>query len=246
MEAAYRFGHSMVRANYDFNLNFGRNEDGSENPGSPRATFEELFQFTGSGGFAGGLNTLPFNWIIQWDRFTDHNSSFPERFARKIDTEIAFPLSVMRNEGNGLADMMKTIMKNLAQRNLLRGYLLRMPTGQCVADAMGIDQLRKSELTQGKAATAFALEDHDFIEKTPLWYYILKESEVREDGNSLGEVGSRLVAETIIGLMQVDPRTYLNQDEGEWKPEDGMVLPDGRPIDSIMNFFRFAGVAPLD
>lgn len=257
--AAYRFGHTMVRANYDFNLNFGRNEDGTEKEvttltSKNRATFEELFAFTAGGGFKPpdfddtfeGSDSLPFNWIIQWDRFTDHKSPFPERFARKIDTEIAFPLSDMLNEGNGLSkDTMKKIMKNLAQRNLLRGYLFRMPTGQCLADAMGVKRLSEPELTQGKVATKTELKKHGFIERTPLWYYILKESEVREKGESLGEVGSRIVAETIIGLIKVDSGSFMNQGKTRWQPEDGVKLPDGRPIKSIMDFFRFAGVAPM-
>ena len=42
--AAYRFGHSMVRAAYDHNRNFGR-------PGNviSNASFNLLFLFTGSG-----------------------------------------------------------------------------------------------------------------------------------------------------------------------------------------------------
>ena len=41
--AAFRFGHSMVRAEYDWNRNFGRPAGG----GNRRATFRELFSFTG-------------------------------------------------------------------------------------------------------------------------------------------------------------------------------------------------------
>ena len=43
--AAFRFGHSMVRGEYDFNANFGR-------PGlaGPSATFFLIFAFTGKGG----------------------------------------------------------------------------------------------------------------------------------------------------------------------------------------------------
>ncbi|WP_244514738.1 peroxidase family protein [Ensifer sp. LCM 4579] len=46
--AAYRFGHSMVRAIYDYNKNFGR-------PGGilPNASLDLLFRFTGGGGGAG-------------------------------------------------------------------------------------------------------------------------------------------------------------------------------------------------
>ena len=46
--AAYRFGHSMVRAAYDHNENFGRKIDGTDEDPPNRATFEQLFQFTGN------------------------------------------------------------------------------------------------------------------------------------------------------------------------------------------------------
>ena len=36
-----------------------------------------------------------------------------------------------------------------------------------------------------------------FDTKTPLWFYILKEAEVKQGGQRLGEVGSRLVVEDV-------------------------------------------------
>ena len=67
--AAYRFGHSMVRANYDFNLNF------------PDATLGQLFTFTALSGQLGGdgapeFDTLPEIWIIQWENFVDAGGQF--------------------------------------------------------------------------------------------------------------------------------------------------------------------------
>jgi hypothetical protein len=74
----------------------------------------------------------------------------------------------------------------------------------------------------------------------PLWFYILRESEVRNAGNTLGPVGSRIVAETIIGQIRNDPRSYLNQPA--WTPAAGVRLPDGSSITSIEAFVRFAWV----
>ncbi|MGH9897154.1 MAG: peroxidase family protein, partial [bacterium] len=93
--AAYRFGHTMVRAAYDHNRNIGR-------PGNviSSASFNLLFRFTGSGQppFGGNTDVLPFNWIIEWDRFVDKGSLFPDHFARKIDTRLAPPLRDMVNQ----------------------------------------------------------------------------------------------------------------------------------------------------
>ena len=46
----------------------------------------------------------------------------------------------------------------------------------------------------------------------PLWYYILKESEVRAGGRHLGETGGRIVAEVFLGLLEKDPSSYLRND----------------------------------
>lgn len=250
--AAYRFGHTMVRAAYDHNRNFGR-------PGVviPNASFDLLFAFTGKGftrdqadptkvipnPFLGQTNVLPFNWIIEWDRFVNKGSFFPDHFARKIDTRLAPPLKDMVNEGNSAPTLdIQTILKRLARRNLLRGYLLNIPTGQSVAQAMGVAPLSSDELRLGNSASLNqVLDENGFIERTPLWFYVLKEAEVRANGNSLGELGSRIVCETIIGQLLNDPESYLNQ-EGGWEPSMGVKLSNGDPIVTIGDFIRFAGI----
>jgi hypothetical protein len=240
--AAFRFGHSMVRAGYDWNRNFGR-------PGNvdPFASFEQLFQFTGKADPPFGieqLNALPSNWIAEWDRMVDKESTFPNRFARRIDTLLAPPLKDMANELNGLPEgtpeQVKNLLKMLAVRNLLRGYLLAIPTGEAVAGALGVEPLTAEELAAGDGGVAQALSNDVFRGKTPLWFYILKESEVRARGNTLGEVGSRIVAETIIAQIRQDPGSYLNQTS--WNPAQGVRMRDGCPVRSIADFLRFAGV----
>ena len=78
---------------------------------------------------------------------------------------------------------------------------------------------------------------------TPLWYYALKEGQVVEGGLRLGPVGGRIVGEVIIGLLQLDPRSYLAADP-RWRPtlptRSGRVTGDFKMID----FLTFAGVAP--
>jgi len=246
--AAYRFGHTMVRAAYDHNRNFGR-------PGNilANASFDLLFLFTGNGTppFNGRTDVLPFNWIIEWDRFVDKGSLLPDHFARKIDTRLAPPLRNMVNQGNDptLAPDIKAILKRLARRNLLRGYHLSIPTRQSVAAAMGVTPLSENELRLGNSGPMNqVLEDNGFLRQTPLWYYVLKEAEVRANGNSLGELGSRIVCETIIGQLMNDPQSYLRQ-RGGWDPGKGVKLPtpggdpkDGDLIVTIREFFRFAGL----
>src|SRR5438046_10508727 len=49
-----------------------------------------------------------------------------------------------------------------------------------------------------------------FVQSTPLFYYILREAELREDGLRLGPVGARIVAEVFIGLLLLDPDCYFS------------------------------------
>lgn len=261
--AAFRFGHSMVRGGYDHNRNFGRAVAPAASV-APFASFADLFRFTGNGHAIDGaditksvrdpfrgLPTLPFNWIIEWDRMCDKLDPNEGHFARRIDTRLVDPIHNMVNEGTD-ADIqddagkpVRQLLRSLAQRNLLRGYGLSVPTGQAMAAAMQVPVLSADELQQGNSGEVdAALADGGFLEHTPLWYYVLKEAEVRANGNALGELGSRIVVETQVGLMRNDPDSYLNDSEGEWNPSRGVKLDngtiDGDPIVTIRDFFAFA------
>jgi hypothetical protein len=244
----------MVRARYDHNENFGRKLDGTESPVPPgreaplRAEFEELFRFTGNGVIQGADAHLPDNWPIRWTRFTDSSSPFPDRFARKIDTHLAPPLTHLSNEGK-LPDgtdepdvRVRRILKRLAVRNLLRGYRLAVPTGQAVAARLGVTALTTEELLGADQGVQDALVDGGFVDATPLWFYVLREAEVKGQGQHLGEVGSRIVCTTLIGQIQADPYSYLNRPGGAWTTAEGVKLPGGGEVNSIKTFLEFAGV----
>ena len=103
----------------------------------------------------GGATTLPDNWPAEWDRFVelDARSSRSGR-ARPIDTFLAGPLADMVNQLAGTTEVppdsdLGKLLKHLARRNLLRGFRLSLPTGQAVAEALGIPPLTAQELTDG-------------------------------------------------------------------------------------------------
>ncbi|UWU17494.1 heme peroxidase family protein (plasmid) [Rhizobium sullae] len=248
--AAYRFGHSMVRAFYDYNKIFGR-------PGTgflPRATLQLLFEFTGGGGRLDTEKKLPKNWIIDWTRFTgvdphDGSDGEPARFARKIDTELAPPLHTMFKEGEDQADQqLKELFKNLARRNLRRGYNLRLPTGQALHKHLKqIGAVESSPIQDVSALFATKPDLQNFLagttsrfhERAPLWFYILAEAEAA-GGNRLGEVGSCLVALTFVGVLLADPDSALSR--GFTPDQSPLKMPDNSPIDSIAKWMRFAAV----
>jgi hypothetical protein len=53
--------------------------------------------------------------------------------------------------------------------------------------------------------------------ETPLWYYVLREADVRRNGDGLGEVGGRIVGEVLVGIVDADPESYRAVDRS-WRP----------------------------
>jgi hypothetical protein len=92
----------------------------------------------------------------------------------------------------------------LPQRNLLRQLTWGLPSGQSIARAMGLIPLSAGDLSDIGAVYA------PFATSTPLWYYILAEAKIAAEGLTLGPVGGRIVAETLIGLLRADPTSYLS------------------------------------
>jgi hypothetical protein len=233
--AAFRFAHSMVRARYDWNANF------------PSARFDQLFQLTGAHGFStalAGARTLPSSWVADWTRLADPETARTNGMARPIDIFLSPPLIQLSHEGNreSPGGRLQRLMKNLAKRNLLRGYLLSLPTGQAAAQAFGLEPLAPHLVERGLPTGALAaFRAARFTVRTPLWFYVLQESRIQADGARLGAVGSRLVAETVVGLLRADPQSYLNL-AGGWTPRVGVAFDDGREIRTLPCLLRFAGV----
>jgi hypothetical protein len=238
--AIYRLGHSMVREVYSHNrvFQFGQ-------PSFGPATLQLLFSFSGlSGnisGELGGLPALPSNWVIDWRRFFDFKTpagpGFQFNHSRKIDPLIIPALHTLPGFPAGPE-------ANLAFRNLRRGVILELPTGQDVADVVageiGVTPMTSAEIASGADGAVAA--QLGFDSATPLWYYILKEAQVKGNGERLGPVGGRLLAEVFLGLVAGDKDSYLS-DPG-WKP----TLPAKTPGTFLMtDLLQFVGdISPID
>ena len=101
---------------------------------------------------------------------------------------------------------------SLATRNLLRNLTMKVPSGQRVAQAM-----RLPVLAPGRPGRPQRPPPRP---ATPLWFYVLREADVTADGEHLGPVGGRIVAEVIVGLIPGDRQSYLRQDP-DWTPTYG-------------------------
>ena len=186
--AAYRSGHSMVRNGYWINFNF------------PAATMAQVFEFNRP-------PRLPVfsNWVVDFNAFFDTGVPVPmNNKARKIDSVLANELEILPGFSG--------LMAILAGRNLRRGQALELPSGQGMAKQFGIAPLTSVQLTQGLPANEIAVLQKQgglLLTKTPLWYYVLREAAVLGNGDQLGPVGARIVAETFIRLLRRNGSSYL-------------------------------------
>lgn len=239
--AAYRLGHSMVREVYSHNRVFTP-------AGGIPATLELLFTFSGlSGGILGDLApnpltgpapvpVLPSNWIIDWRRFYDFGVPLPPdvtlNHARKLDPFIVPALHTLPGGGG-----------NLAERNLKRGVRLGLPSGQAIASAMAIpNPLTPEEIASGPDGQV--AHDLGLTTATPLWYYILKEAQVRHGGQRLGPVGSTIISEVFVGLVHGDHDSYLWLKGPGWKPDLPSKVPGTFTMADLLQFV--GDIDPID
>jgi hypothetical protein len=244
--AAYRLGHSMIRPGYRLN--------DDEDTLLPIFPVPAKIDGKGVGFPSGGLTgfqAMAKNRGIDWGRFVDigdlrsysrelgegeePNEAMKKRlqFAYRLDTSIVTPLSVLPKS------VAPDQPRSLAQRNLLRGFELGLPTGQSVARAMGVKPLHDNQILigkklDGKKEPPVAISEHPdlsaFRGKCPLWTYILAEAmhnttcvkipvieDVTVTTPQLGEVGGRIVAEVFLGMLFGDKESFLNAGR-EWTP----------------------------
>ncbi len=224
---AYRFGHSQVRPSYRANL--------TGNPGN-NPFFAMIFKdvhssTTDPDDLTGGFRAK--RRFVDWRTFFDFGDG-NVRPNKKIDAILStalfrLPSSVVANPDPA------TNPQSLAQRNLLRHLTFSLPSGQRVAAAMDLPVLSQGDLS--------VLQPWGLDDRTPLWFYVLREASVVESGERLGPVGARIVAEVMIGLIEGDRTSYLSQDP-TWEPTLPTIGGARDNEDFLMiDLLKFADVA---
>ncbi len=125
-DAAYRYGHSQIRADYQLRR------------GGPRfPVFPDL----------AGFRPLAPDHVIDWRVLFDVPGNGPAQRAKAIDGQLPASLMRLPESITGTVDI--TAYRSLAARDLQRGQGTGLPSGEAVARAMRVTPLTRTELALG-------------------------------------------------------------------------------------------------
>lgn len=213
--AAFRFGHPTIRSHYQVNDEFFAPLF-PEDPDAAETPRQDLR----------GGPVLPEH-AVDWRYFFEADPGVRATQAKRLEATLNSRLLDLpiRAVPGAVEGALPSQLGSLVVRNLLRSETQQLPSGQDVARKIGEAPLSDEELeTEGPIY---------------LWYYVLKEAEVLNAGRRLGPVGGRIVAETLIGLLEADSASYLSVFP-RWEPTIGGVGSEF----GIVDFLRYAGVLP--
>jgi photosystem II stability/assembly factor-like uncharacterized protein len=201
--ACYRLGHTMLRQDYVINDLIKKDLFDLPVFGSPR------------------INSVLEK--IDFTKFFDFPNSPPAQRARKFDAKITVPVFSLP-----FIDPVQDPPSSLPERNMLRGLVFGVPSGQEVAKAMGLRVYTNKELGISDSLSK------DLGGQAPLFYYMLKESEFAPSYSiHLGPVGGRIVAEVILNFLKTIAGNYLC-DDPTWAPTlPGAELGDFTMVDLL-------------
>lgn len=227
--SAYRMGHAMIRPSYRANFE-GDDDDPFFALMFDPSTFGDEDPDDLSGQRRGRRRFI--DWQTFFD-FGDGNVAHNKRINTTMSTPLfqlpTFSIPTVRGEDLGPT--------SLASRNLLRHITWEVPSGQAIAQQMGVDPLSAADLSDLSNLGA------NLDTSTPLFFYILREADIFADGLHLGPIGGRMVAEVFLGLLELDQNSYLNVAD-DWRPtlpqRNGSVGDDFTMVDLL----TVAGVDP--
>lgn len=201
--AAFRVGHTLVRSTYAVNRDHLDLE-----------LFDPAFGLR-------GFDRIPAELAVDWRYLLPVARCVEPRRCKAVDPLLADELQDLP-----VVDSRNPVNRALAFRNVLRGNALSLPSGQAVAAALaGV----YPAIDPGFAPD-IGVPGLEGLEKdTPLFYYILRESERRAGGQRLGPVGSAILMEVFGAMLRFCETSFIHAPK--WSPDpcvaglaDGVVL----------------------
>ncbi len=160
-----------------------------------------------------GFRPVASDRVVDWRLFFDLPGEPTAARARPIDGCLPDALLELPAAITGALD--DRDFESLAVRDLQRGVATGLPSGEAIARLVGEEPLRPEEI---------GLRQFGWSGETPLWYYLLREAAAREDGERLGPLGSMIVGEVLLGIVDGDPESFRSV-EPSWRP----TLPSRSP-----------------
>jgi Animal haem peroxidase len=158
-----------------------------------------------------GFRPVAQNQTIDWAHLFDSPGRPPAARAKKIDGRLVSALISLPVALTGDCEVQE--FHSLAVRDLERGQGVGLPSGEAVARFLNEEPLNRDEIGAVKAG---------WSGETPLWYYILREADVRSNGNRLGPVGARIVGDVLVGLLDLDLSSVRHAPAG-WQPRASLI-----------------------
>jgi Animal haem peroxidase len=253
--AAFRLGHSLVRDDYVLH---DRVYDANGNllTGGPRPLFAPAGQ-PASVGLLGDNPLQPAD-VIDWSYFFDFGGQKTAQATRPLDTLISdtlfsLPLDALPPgpDANGKDTSSE---RNLPRRNLLRAAEQTSVLTGAVGLATGEEvehyaQARIPGLHDATTAVKNLIAQRlksagfqpDAMARTPLWLFVLAEAEATENGNRLGELGSEIVDEFLLGSLRCDMNSVLYAkpaDAAGWAPSGAAVSDRHYSMPDLITYLR--------
>ncbi len=271
--AAYRFGHSIIRNAYSINPVISPGNKNARN-----TLFAGVGGATGPAGPGGvpltpvgdlhGGYPLTLDHQIDWRNFHEglFDPSVPGASLQVLkqlgadglhmigQSMFGQPDANAPGSGAGMpiggpAGVQPTGSNSIQYRDFVRGHFYLLPSGQDVAAAYG--------LTPIPPGTAIPASIPGFANGTPLFFYVLYEAFVQNQGSpaidnfdatgtagdftgaQLGPVGARIVADVILRLMKINADGVF---AGGFSPAPPIAPAAGQF--GLADLLRFAGVVP--
>jgi hypothetical protein len=239
--AAFRFGHSVVQENYVLN------DHATVKTGT-------LIFLTHKGGGIGNApgssGNLPAKYVVDWDFFFSDTEPRMNR-GQNIDafiTEALYELPpqtiALFRSGAAPRDAAHRAHVSLPELTLLRGSRMRLPSGEEFARHFGFPVIPARDIP-ALAEDRELFSRGTFRDRTPLWYYLLREAELppeygttgtdRTRLQKLGPIGSQIIAEVFYQVLACDADSILNAGR-DWRPPELIFgsRRTKRPLDSMM------------
>lgn len=222
--AGFRLGHTLVRDDYQLHSPvYG--DDGALLTGSDRPIFAAFGEPTSDG--LGGATPMLTKDVVDWSYLFDFGgkTATPSRPFDSLVSDKLFSLpQATLPPGNGADGVDTSNERNLPRRNVLRAAhksfklnnSVGLGTGEelaayALARIPGLeDPSAQVDAVLGKHLTAAGFAADAFAGRTPMWLYIIGEGEATAASEHLGEIGSHVVDDFILGSLKCDGASVLN------------------------------------